>query len=234
MRNVSILPDKFKSFEYYINKLPLYLRNSYGFIEHYRIWYDLMIGENENGLINVSDTILYLMDIFDDNYLVTIRDLTDSGSTGDTDYGSKCDILDKIAALFGVTRNFSITYYEDNEEIKEELSLNNEDLLLLIKGQIIKNYCEGSYDQIKGYYNDAGLVVYVITAEADATSHIYLAEPEGSMQYSENVKKMFKSGLLRIESMGITYRDSTTELTGFLKWDSSASVELWDVGVWAI
>ena len=68
MRNVSILPDKFKSFEYYVNKLPLYLRNSYGFIEHYRIWYDLMIGENENGLINVSDTILYLMDIFDDDY----------------------------------------------------------------------------------------------------------------------------------------------------------------------
>ena len=234
MRNVSILPDKFKSFEYYVNKLPLYLRNSYGFIEHYRIWYDLMIGENENGLINVSDTILYLMDIFDDNYLATIRDLTDSGSTGDADYGSKCDILDKIAAIFGVTRNFSIIYYENNEEIKEELSLNNEDLLLLIKGQIIKNYCEGSYDQIKGYYNDAGLVVYVITAEADATSHIYLAEPEGSMQYSENVKKMFKSGLLRIESMGITYRDSTTELTGFLKWDSSASAALWDVGVWAI
>lgn len=234
MRNVSILPDKFKSFEYYVNKLPLYLRNSYGFIEHYRIWYDLMIGENENGLINVSDTILYLMDIFDDNYLVTIRDLTDSGSTGSIDYGSKCDILDKIAALFGITRNFSITYYENNEEIKEELSLNNEDLLLLIKGQIIKNYCEGSYDQIKGYYNDAGLVVYIITAEADATSHIYLAEPQGSMQYSENVKKMFKSGLLRIESMGITYRDSTTELTGFFKWDSSTSAELWDAGVWTI
>ena len=43
MTNSHVLNEKLSSFEYYEQKLPLYLRNSYGFIEHFRIWYDLLV-----------------------------------------------------------------------------------------------------------------------------------------------------------------------------------------------
>ena len=89
-----------------------------------------------------------------------------------------------------------MTYKNDNDEdVTEDLSLNNEDFLLLIKAQIIKNYCEGTYEQIKGYYNSAGLDVFLITTEDGASAHVYLATPPDSTKYSLNVEKMFKSGI---------------------------------------
>lgn len=230
---MSFVPDKIKSYEWYYNKLPLYLKNSYGFSEHFRIWYELLISGDKNGIVNVGDTLLYLFNIFDKNFLQTIGNLPDSGAT-EGNYGTVSDFLDKLGYLFGVIRNFSVTYKNDNDEdVTEDLSLNNEDFLLLIKAQIIKNYCEGTYEQIKGYYNSAGLDVFLITTEDGASAHVYLAAPPHSSKYSLNVEKMFKSGLMRIESMGITYTEGVRVLVSFLTWDSTKTKEYWDTGVWS-
>lgn len=230
---MSFVPDKIKSYEWYYNKLPLYLKNSYGFSEHFRIWYELLISGDKNGIVNVGDTLLYLFNIFDKNFLQTIANLPDSGAT-EGNYGTVSDFLDKLGYLFGVIRNFSVTYKNDNnEDVTEDLSLNNEDFLLLIKAQIIKNYCEGTYEQIKGYYNSAGLDVFLITTEDGASAHLYLAATPDSTKYSLNVEKMFKSGLMRIESMGITYTEGVRALDWFLTWDSTKIKEYWDAGVWS-
>lgn len=230
---MSFVPDKIKSYEWYYNKLPLYLKNSYGFSEHFRIWYELLISGDKNGIVNVGDTLLYLFNIFDKNFLQTIANFPDSGAT-EGNYGTVSDFLDKLGYLFGVIRNFSVTYKNDNDEnVTEDLSLNNEDFLLLIKAQIIKNYCEGTYEQIKGYYNSAGLDVFLITTEDGASAHVYLAAPPNSSKYSLNVEKMFKSGLMRIESMGITYTEGVRVLVSFLTWDSTKTKEYWDTGVWS-
>lgn len=230
---MSFVPDKIKSYEWYYNKLPLYLKNSYGFSEHFRIWYELLISGDKNGIVNVGDTLLYLFNIFDKNFLQTIANFPDSGAT-EGNYGTVSDFLDKLGYLFGVIRNFSVTYKNDNDEnVTEDLSLNNEDFLLLIKAQIIKNYCEGTYEQIKGYYNSAGLDVFLITTEDGASAHVYLAAPPDSSKYSLNVEKMFKSGLMRIESMGITYTEGVRVLVSFLTWDSTKTKEYWDTGVWS-
>ena len=230
---MSFVPDKIKSYEWYYNKLPLYLKNSYGFSEHFKIWYELLISGDKNGIVNVGDTLLYLFNIFDENFLQTIANLPDSGAT-EGNYGTVSDFLDKLGHLFGVIRNFSVTYKNDNnEDVTEDLSLNNEDFLLLIKAQIIKNYCEGTYEQIKGYYNSAGLDVFLITTEDGASAHLYLAATPDSTKYSLNVEKMFKSGLMRIESMGITYTEGVRALDWFLTWDSTKAKEYWDAGVWS-
>lgn len=230
---MSFIPDKIKSYEWYYNKLPLYLKNSYGFSEHFKIWYELLISGDKNGIVNVGDTLLYLFNIFDENFLQTIASLPDSGAT-EGNYGTVSDFLDKLGYLFGVIRNFSVTYKNDNNEnVTEDLSLNNEDFLLLIKAQIIKNYCEGTYEQIKGYYNSAGLDVFLITTEDGASAHVYLGATPDSTKYSLNVEKMFKSGLMRIESMGITYTDGVRALDWFLTWDSIKAKEYWDAGVWS-
>lgn len=230
MYEQSILPKKLQSFEYYVNKLPLFLQNSYGFIEHFKIWYDITYNSDNKGVVNISDLLLYLLNIFDSDYLTTINNMEDSNG------GTSSDILDKIGLLFGVRRKFSVTYVNaQSQTVKTELSLNNEEFLILIKCQIIKNYCDGSEIQIQQYYESAGLNVYVLTSEVEsATCYIHLAGVLDNPTYSENIKVMFMSGILRIESMGITYKNIFNELTGFLIWDSSDSDEYWDVGVWTI
>lgn len=275
MYNSSILPVELQSFSYYKNKLPLFLQNSHGFIEHFQIWYDFLTTQ-----VECSDSLLYLLDIFDENYLEYIRDLPGSEAHnpqgifetlnntefptdnidvessqyteyifrrlnefefGDSsslpsfseDYGDKCDILDKLGLIFGVRRNFSCTYIdEDDQIITEEISLNNQEFLILIKAQIIKNYCVGSYSQIKEYYDWAGLQIYMMNGPGQATLSLYLISSD-EYDYSDNVKKMFLSGLLRIESVGIQYFSKIVTFGDQLKWDGFGIHEVWDVGVWA-
>lgn len=234
MNTISILPDKLKDFNYYKNKLPLYLQNSYGFIEHFRIWYDMYIGNTDyNGIVSSIDVILNLLNIFDEDYLEYIAAMPETDVSEEEPYGTKCDILDKIGNLFGVQRVFSCTYIDEYEQITEELTLNNAEFLILIRGQIIKNYCEGTYSQIEQYYNSTGLKICITTSETDnAEAHIYLVSNEDE-SYSENIRKMFLAGLLRIESMGIRYLDIYSSLDGILRWDSGISNEVWDEGVWS-
>lgn len=228
MNTNSIVPDKLKDFDYYKQKLPLYLQNSYGFIEHFRIWYDMYVGTGEYaGIIHVSDVLLSLLNIFDDDYLDYINNMPESNS------GTQSDILDKIGNLFGVKRQFSCTYFDNYNYITDELILNNEEFLILIKGQIIKNYCEGTYEQIEQYYNSTGLKICITTSElSNAESHTYLITTDDS-DYSDNIKKMFLAGMLRIESMGIKYIDIYSNFSGLLRWDSGVVNEVWDAGVWA-
>lgn len=225
---MSVLIDKLKSFDYYKDKLPIYLQNSYGFIEHFRIWHDLLIGQSENtGVVGASDTMLDLLDIFSDDYLDKLNALEDSEN------GTKSDLLDKLGGLFGLRRGLKVTYIDDTETVSENITLDNKDFLLLIKAQIIKNYCNGTYAQIKEYYEKSGLYIVSKNASSPATLNIYLNNIEGSSyEYSENVKKMFLAGLLNIKSMGIQYNYSIQMLQELLIWDSS--VKGWDQGAWAI
>lgn len=227
----SILPDTLKSFDYYLHKVPMFLRRSESFIEHFKIWFDLLNGGQTeySGIIRTADCLLYLMNIFDADYIDFVNLLEDN------DAGTVSDILDKLAALFGVSRIFSVTYKNGNNEVvKEQLRLNNNDLLTLIKVQIVKNYCDGSTEQIEEVYDAVGLNVFVITDTTSATAKLSLAEFQGSSSYSDNVKKMFKAGMLRINSLGISYDDSTMKLTGFLEWDAApASEQGWGRGSWS-
>ena len=70
---MTVLTEKLKSFDYYKNKLPMYLRSSDGFVSHFEIWYDLLAGQNKNGVVNVCDTILNLLNIFDAYLQVVMR-----------------------------------------------------------------------------------------------------------------------------------------------------------------
>lgn len=225
----SIIPEKLKDFEYYKNKLPLYLQNSYGFIEHFRIWYQILI----NGICDNAIILLNLINIFDGNYFDFLETIEGVQRTS-----YECDILDKIGRLYGVNRQFRITY-EDNNEIKTEtILLNNQDFLTLIKTQIIKNYCEGTTEQINSYYKMIGLKMYVLSASEPATAYMYLPTSSSSSEYaySDNIKKMFLAGLLKIDSMGITYRYTFVDIDRILLWDSlnEAATNGWDGGEWAI
>lgn len=212
MYNTSLLPEKLMSFEYYQNKLPLYLQNSQGFISHFKLWYDMAIGENEyTGLLTSANGVLYLLNIFDPNYLTELAKLP-----GYTD--TSCDMLDKLANLFGVNRVFTIE--------GDTLELTNSELLLLIKAKIIQNYFDGTREQLVQYYKDAGLRIFHTLDENYALRCKTILVQVGS-EYSANMIAMFNAGMLIVESMGIEY---TFEVQTIIPnvWDAL----IWDEGEW--
>lgn len=216
----SILSDKLKSFDYYKKKLPLYLQNSYGFAEHFRIWQEVL----KDSVVKTADEILQLIDIFDKNYIAYINSLK-------SDESDTTQMLDFLAELFGQQRKFM-----HNNQI---ITLTDEELCLLIKTQIIKNYFSGTREELLNLYKSIGLrVFYLTTGHAKCT--VYLAytsediDPDADqypyMYYSPNIRTMFAIGMLTIESLGITYAYSEIEFGSMLIWDISN----WDEGVWAL
>ena len=226
---MSVINEKIYNFDYYVKKLPLYLRNSDGFVEHFRIWFDVLTSVVEN-----SDQILDLINVFDSNYLTKINELDKSEDK------NQSDILDKLGSIFNIKRNFSVTYIPEGQSnpITKQLSLNNKDFLLLIKAQIIKNYSDGSYIQMRKFYDDAKLKIYFYS-DNPASVNVYLLNTPGSedFNYSNDVLDMFYAGLLTIESMGITYVYSQQSYNDILVWaneDESLGNNEWDSGEWAI
>ena len=232
---MSVLPDQLSNFNYYVKKLPLYLQRSNGFQEHFRIWYDLLVGDSlTTGVKGVCDSVLQLLNIFDSDYLKYIASFEESGTTivdGEyTNYGDKSDILDKLGALFGIKRSFTITYVDaGTTHYNEFINLNNEDFLVYIKFQIIKNNCEGTREQIAGFYKQAGLEVYIINQTISGSVNIYLVE---SANLSNNLRKLFLANQLVLQGMGIGYSNSGIDFSEVLYWDEETNG--WDEGKWVI
>lgn len=231
--NDNFYPQELLEFEYYVKKCPLYLQNDENFLEHFRIWYDLLAGTNEeNGTVNTSLNILYFMNIFDNDYLENINKLKNDSL--------KIDILEKLGNLFNVKRNFSVNYIDNNQQINESLNLTDEEFLLLIKSRIIKNYSNGSYQQMREFYDKAGLQIYY-KSEQSGSVNVILLVSDGTLSYNytDNIKKMFNSGLLTIQSMGIQYSHTVTDYNVLLIWKENDDGSIldsigWDTGVWYI
>lgn len=319
----SLFPEVLQSFEYYKNKLPLWLQQTYGFITHFKIWHEFLMGirtdlegevpektyyvsgdlneeividdfpfetnvgepnlygevrigdlniqyspfrisalnacdgaltlsnglqtvavrfcfgmpEQYMGVLPSADCILYLLGIYDKNYLKTINNLLDE------DYevsDSKSDMLDKIGKLFGLNRKVKVTYDNAGVPTTEYLNLNNEEFLMLIKAQIIKNYWDGTLETLKSFYEDIGLYCHIYTNAAFSDTVEHPDEPTAKASFvlinpshephSDNIIKMFKGGLLRTESMGVMYEDTVVSSGTFGIWDTAD----WDLGVWFI
>lgn len=238
---MTVLTEKLKSFDYYKNKLPMYLRASDGFVSHFEIWYDLLAGQNKNGVVNVCDTILNLLNIFDADFLKNLITLENTNLSDKHPYGTKSDILDKLALFFGFTRTFSCKYTENQQEFTKDLSLDNEELLILIKCQVLKSSYDGTYSQYKDFYGSIGLDLMILTKpNYPLTVDLILAKinkasPGEKGYHSENVEIMFKSDLLRAQSLGVTYNCSIVDLTSFLIWDNAnGNDNNWDEGTWSI
>lgn len=221
---MSLLPQPLTTYEYYVRKCPLYLQNSSGFLSHFKFWYDYVMFDvnlsTSGGVLNVEDNFLRLLDIYADDYLELLASLRQSTDT---------DFLDKLASLFGVSRVLTVTYFEDNQYKTSSLKLTDSELLIFIKCQIIKNYCDGTYEQMKKYYASTGLIVQLLTSTDSATVDMYLITLTGN-QYSDNIKHLFLSGLLTIKSVGIQYRHSVITIENVLIWDKGK----WDEGEWII
>lgn len=231
-----LLPKELRTFRYYERKLPLYLRNDECFIEHFKLWYEICMGNGVDvhidefcGVEPSADLILYLLDIYNKDFLETIQSLKN--------YAGKTDLIDDLGMLFGLNRQFSFGYREqitDPDLTYVQVDLTDAEYLLLIKAQIIRNYCDGTYEQARQYYSDAGLDILPLNNDSyNAAVVAYLNESD---DLTETTKKMFKGGLLTIEHVGITYQYVVTDLLNILMWNDAASTtgkNVWDQGRWA-
>lgn len=257
MTGQTVLTEKLRSFDYYKKKIPLYLQNSYGFIEHFRIWYDLLVGtdvvvsehtyvsdslyvSDGSSVSGVIDTLFEILNIFDKDctiqdhglpYLANEHYLELLNGLADSDEGKFADILDKIGALFGLRRFFSLVI----NGTTYELNLDNRDFLMLIKCTIIKNYFDGTYDELAKYYESVALPIFIITNTTPASCELHLIDIESSLYtITDNVKRMFLAGLLTVESMGITYSYIIHGVNTLALFDSPSSSNGFDVGVFSI
>lgn len=216
-----LIPLTIREFRYYERKLPLYLRNDDCFVEHFKLWYELMMGEGDDnmgiaisefkGVSPTSDLLLYLLNIYDKDFLSIISQLKD--------YNNNCDILDMLGNLFGLRRTFSFEYHEtatSTTKTAATVSLTDKEFLTLIKAQIIRNYCNGTYEQVMQYYADAGLQILPVYNDTyNASVDAYLNEDK---DVTDNISKLFRGGYLTIEHLGIRYTYTITEMLNILVW----------------
>lgn len=216
-----LIPLTIREFRYYERKLPLYLRNDDCFVEHFKLWYELMMGEGDDnmgiaisefkGVSPTSDLLLYLLNIYDKDFLSIISQLKD--------YNNNCDILDMLGNLFGLRRSFSFEYYEtatSTTKTAATVSLTDKEFLTLIKAQIIRNYCNGTYEQVMQYYADAGLQILPVYNDTyNASVDAYLNEDK---DVTDNISKLFRGGYITIEHLGIRYTYTITEMLNVLVW----------------
>ena len=93
----NLIPQQLMTFEYYANKLPLYLRNSKSFMEHFRIWYDVLGKQGEAKQVSTAYHIT-----FNDDTLQN-RDIELVGADYDTfkniNFYGNSQILDAISQV---------------------------------------------------------------------------------------------------------------------------------------
>ena len=209
------MEEKLLSFDYYLSKVPMYLKQNDTFTQHFKIWYDMLISSNES-----FDTILNLLDIFSDDYNIKYL-------SGDNPVAS--NLLEKLANLFNIGHDFSVTYKVNNVDTTFELNLTDEELLILLKAQIIKNNFNGTYDDIKQFYNKLGwTIIYQVNVSASAIL-IFVGKSGSSL--SENLQKCWNAGLLSVNSLGIDYAYNIIN-----NYDTIAfwGISKWDEGEWSV
>lgn len=230
---MSILPEELQSFEYYKSLTPMYLQNVHGFLEQIKIWFDLstqkldvltcginvrcgavVVSSRTNSIVSVIDEIFGFLDIF---------------NTSGQHLSESTDILNKLASLFGVRRQFSVTI--ENE--KKQLNLSDNDLLILIKCQVIKNFFNGTHEHLMRCFEIVNLPVMALTDTQPAHCKMYMLLQDEN-EVSQDVKDMFLSGMLSVESMGIYYTYAIQIAQNIAIFDSLSSTAVFDVGQFII
>ena len=229
---MSILPEELQSFEYYRGLTPMYLQDVHGFLEQVKIWFNSTMQKSSiltcgtdvpcgveadtrtESIVSVIDKTFAFLDIF---------------NTSGQHLSESADILDKLASLFGVSRQFSVTI----EDEKKQLNLSDNDLLILIKCQIIKNFFNGTHEHLMRCFEIVNLPVMPLTDTQPAHCKMYMLLQDEN-EVSQNVKDMFLSGMLSVESMGIYYTYAIQIAQNIAIFDSLSSTAVFGVGQFII
>lgn len=169
-------------FQYYLDKLSMFMKESYGITEQVEIFYRQLYE------VNIKlDYFFSKLNIFENQIEIPH------------------DILDVIGSIFGLYRQFTIQV--NNQDI--QIDLNDEDFLTYIKCQIVKQNFKGTYEEIKKLYTtDDTQALYtgmnfIYNLTESMLCRIYFSN---YTNYDTDIQNLFLAGYLTVESMGISYQ----------------------------
>lgn len=198
-----MLNDKLRSKNYYLSKLTLFLRNSYGIEEQVDLYWNIL-----NVMLESIDSVFEALSLEQEI---------------DVDH-----TLDILAEIVGCKRNLDVEYYDNATLVKETLFLNNRELIRSIRTRIIQNNYFGGQDQLSENYSNLGLNVLSLDSQSGAGIVSQILDDDESL--TANDKAMFLSGNYTIKSVGIIYEYSIGDINMYGIWDNINSK--WGVSQW--
>jgi len=196
-------------FQYYLDRLSKFMQESYGIDEHVKTFHQLLIQ-------------------VDDFYNQFLNDINIFNSYNI--YQNHNALLDKLGAIFGCYRKFTIpkysTIYWNVIEGFINIDLEDDDFLIYIKAQIIKQNFEGNREQLQTLYSTyqegelkegiLPLLFFYLQSPAKNSAECYIYWNTQNGVYSDDLINLFENGFLTIESMGILYHRSVVDMADFL------------------
>ena len=193
-------------FKYYMDRLSMFMKESHGIKEQVEIFFQQLAKVNE-----ILDEYFSELDIFELN--------------GEKEATSSSAILDKLGAIFGCYRRFTVSVPAQGTVTAHntDVELNDNEFALYIKCQIVKQNFNGTREELAKLYTtyednrkiEGALLpltfIYVLYQTTTGASpvlnsvqcQIYWSDSEN--YDSQNLKELFLAGYLTIESMGIRY-----------------------------
>ena len=212
-----LLDENLLTFDYYKNLTPMYLQQSYGFLDIFKIYYDLGFAENEETTDNLS-IIEFIEKLFNslDVYSKNVNK----------------DILYKLCNFFGISKNVRVQFYDYTAEkwVTKNLSLTDDELLLYLKCKIIQNRYDGTAKMANDLYDRVGLPIFMVTrTNNEAYCQVWLLMYDDT-QFSQNIQELFLSGLLTLKSVGVRYSHRIQVATNIALFDSTDTNRSFDKG----
>lgn len=198
---MNLLPEELKSFDWYVNKVPQYLKTDDNFLTHFKNVYDLCMNVN-----NIGDKIINSLDI--------------------DAIGLSSALLDMVGGWYGINRTGFITatnYVETEHSITGTIAytLTNDEMLTLIKFAIAKRTCGKTVKSILDTYSALGIdiayrydngLIFVL----NDVLYTHMIGPQSLplyYKYTPVIDAMFEHGMLTpIVAMNQTYE---VHLQGF-------------------
>src|SRR5574344_1521980 len=234
-----MLPDKLAKESYYLNKLTLFLQTDPAMVAQFKGLLELL--QNVNGSVDAFFSAF--------SEIVTNIVVDDAYFDRDTEYKYD-DLLDKIAACFGLQRSFTVKYdsvtigsidalhnshteFTETDDNFQKFNLTNNQLRLLIYCTIMKNSFDGSRDSINK--------IYQITADDLLPAECKVIFDTSSLDLSDAVFNqyigMFFAGFMTLKSVGIKYTQLAYDVANILFWTdaptAASASNQWDNGSWS-
>ncbi len=199
-----MLNKKLTTKEYYLSKLSMFLKESYGVTAQMELLVEWI-----QSVDNLSDVSLSCYDIWNKNYKEDLKRIVPNNE----DFKP----LDNLAELFGFQRYMKLNYFDQvaQKDVSEVLHFSNDDLIDLIKIKVIQNNYQGTLQELIDLYAEKlDYTIYISLAKnpANVTRYrsafciVYLEEKKKNGEtISENLKKMFSYSDLFLQSLGIEY-----------------------------
>lgn len=205
-----MLREDLLEFKYYLDRLSMFMKESHGIAEQTEIFYRQLVQVN-----SALDQFFGQLDIF--------------GFTGEPTESSA--VLDKIGAIFECYRNFTVLVPEQGQTPAHhvEVDLDDRDFAVYIKCQIAKQNFMGTREELAKIYSTydesekkRGLLdltfIYVFYQVTDTTP-VFLNSSQCDIYWSNateyssaKLEALFRAGYLTIESMGILYNRTITNV----------------------